>query len=77
MTYVIERNAPEVPADPGGTLPKSPERIAMESLDVCDAFMVDAHEAMQRARWIRHRLRPKKFTVRKVGGEGWQVRRVE
>ena len=75
--YEIQRNAPEVPVDPGGAGVKSPERIAMEQLQVGDAFMADTYEAMQRARWARPRLAPKQFSVRKVGGQGWQVRRTK
>lgn len=59
------------------TRPKSVERLTMEELSIGDAFIVRSHEAHMRCVWARADMKPKKFSVRKVPGVGWQVRRVE
>jgi hypothetical protein len=75
IVYEILKNAPEAPM-PLAT-PKTPERVAMEQLEVGDAFVVKKEGAMLSARTARYRLKPKMFTVRQLAdGEGWQVRRV-
>lgn len=47
----------------------------MEAMEVGDAFVATEHSAASRARYARYELAPWKFTVRKVPGQGWQVRR--
>lgn len=74
MSYQIVRSMPEVPVTaPQRT--KSDERITMERLGIGDGFWTTEYDAAGRARSARFELAPKKFTVRKVPGQGWQVRR--
>lgn len=74
--YEIIRGAAEVEPLPGGSVFKTQERETMERLRVGDAFVIAEFAAMQRARWARARLYPKRFTVRKLAdGRGWQCRR--
>jgi hypothetical protein len=74
VTYVIERAAAPAPLPLGGAV-KSEERLAMEQLNVGDAFMVTNAARLGTTRRARYALAPKMFTVRKVTGKGWQVRR--
>lgn len=73
--YAIQRNAPEVPIDHGMRFEKSAERKTMEQLGVGDAFMVTEAARVNAVRTVCHALKPATFTVRKVAGQGWQVRR--
>lgn len=56
---------------------KTKERATMERLDVGDAFMVDTYTKYTAVRGVRYELKPKKFSVTKVPGQGWQVLRIE
>lgn len=76
MSYAVLQNAPEVPV-PVGSRVKSPEREAMERLQVGDAILITDAERVRTARDARYRLQPRKFTVRKIAGKGWQVRRTQ
>lgn len=75
--YQIIKDAPEPLRSQQPGKPKTPERQTMELLEVGDAFMAPTEQAATRARNARYELRPRKYTVRKIAGEGWQVRRYE
>lgn len=78
MTYEIVKGMPEVPHNKGGAgYCKSQERIAMEALEVGDGFYITDAARVGTAKATCFYLRPKVFTVRKVAGVGWQVRRTK
>lgn len=75
MPYEIVRNMPSRESQPPYR-DRSPERIAMEQLEIGDGFWITDERRLSTARSARYGLHPKLFTIRKVSGQGWQVRRV-
>lgn len=72
--FAIERGIP-IPID--RQFQRSDVVAAMRGLEVGQSFVVSTHEGYTavRARWTD--LRPKRFAMRKIGGEGWRLWRLE
>jgi hypothetical protein len=58
-----------------GRLP-GPLRERMETLHVGDSFRLDTEAEWLLARGTVNKLRPKRFSIRKIPREGWRVWRV-
>lgn len=75
-TYAIEDNVAPMPRYRGR--PPSDELMTMRDLLVGQSFLIADEGRAQHARMISKRVAPgRKFTVRKVPGEGWRVWRTE
>lgn len=71
----IETGIPLV-AERRGRLP-GPLRERMETLRPGDSFSLDSEQEFMLARGTVNKLKPKKFSIRKIPHEGWRVWRVE
>jgi hypothetical protein len=58
-----------------GRLP-GPVRERMEVLRVGDSFRLDTEQEYMLARGTASKLRPRKFSIRKIPHEGWRVWRL-
>lgn len=76
-SYAIVKAMPVAPVRPTGGAVKTPERLAMEQLEVGDGFWITDPARRVVARNARKTLTPKGFTVQRVAGQGWQVRRIK
>lgn len=75
MSYEIVKG---VPPPPPKRAAWSPEREAMERMEVGDHFIVGDPSRVDAARWAQFVLKPKKFIVQKqADGSGWGVWRTE
>jgi len=56
--------------------PRAPETIAMMTMEVGQSFLVPTHDRWQFVRSKLCRMKPRKFSVWKMGEEGWRVWRI-
>jgi len=73
MSYVIEDAVPMIPVNRW----RSPVRLVLEKMEIDQSVLLSTHVEYRCARGFMSMMRPKRFSFRKLGKEGWRVWRVQ
>lgn len=76
MSYVIESHIPAPEWVERNGPPKTDLRLALEGLLPGQSFLMETQNEYQRARTACQYLSDRRFSGRKVPGEGWRMWRI-